>query len=168
MFTHSWQVTDGLETTGPVILRVAAFELQVFLVNNTGLSITHGSWAYITPVNLSYTTNAPEQDLEVHFDITSLPLHGAVQRLRSNNRWQSVNQFSSRQMEKDKIRYKHISKEPREDEFGFRLFCGDQKFQSDYTFRITFVSITIDVVRNSELLIDRIQESFHIRELPAE
>ncbi|KAK8744548.1 hypothetical protein OTU49_000861, partial [Cherax quadricarinatus] len=47
------KVSDGIETGEPTILRVAAFELQVYLVNNTGLRLTHGSWAFITPANLS-------------------------------------------------------------------------------------------------------------------
>lgn len=154
------KVSDGIETGEPTILRVAAFDLQVYLVNNTGLSITHGSWSLITPMNLSYTTNAPEQDLEIHLDITGLPRFGAVQRLRSNNRWQNVNQFSSRQLEKEKIRYKHTTREPKEDEFRFRISAGELQFPTEYTFRISFVLITVDVIRNAELLIDRIQESF--------
>nr|XP_053643918.1 chondroitin sulfate proteoglycan 4-like isoform X2 [Cherax quadricarinatus] len=154
------KVSDGIETGEPTILRVAAFDLQVYLVNNTGLSIIHGSWALITSMNLSYTTNAPEQDLEIQFDITGLPRYGVVQRLRSNDRWQNVNQFSSRQLEKDKIRYKHISKEPNEDEFKFKISAGQHMFPTEYTFGISFVSVTVDVIRNAELLIDRIQESF--------
>nr|XP_045596227.1 chondroitin sulfate proteoglycan 4-like [Procambarus clarkii] len=154
------KVSDGIETGEPTILRVAAFDLQVYLVNNTGLSLTHGSWAMITPMNLSYTTNTPEQDLEIHFDITGLPRFGAVQRLRSSDRWQNVNQFSSRQLEKDKIRYKHTSKEPSEDEFRFKISAGQHMFPTEYTFGISFVSVTVDVIRNAELLIDRIQESF--------
>nr|XP_027222459.1 chondroitin sulfate proteoglycan 4-like [Penaeus vannamei] len=154
------RVSDGIETSESAILRVAAFELQVYLINNTGLSMTHSSWALITPHNLSYTTNVPEQELEIRFDITEMPRFGAVQRLRGNDRWQNVNQFSSRQLEKEKIRYRHTDKEPTVDEFRFRITAGERKFPTEYTFRINFVAITVDVVRNAELLIDRIQESF--------
>ncbi|XP_053634278.1 chondroitin sulfate proteoglycan 4 [Cherax quadricarinatus] len=154
------KVSDGIETGEPTILRVAAFELQVYLVNNTGLRLTHGSWAFITPANLSSTTNAPEQDLEIYFQVTGLPRFGVVQRLHSSDRWQNVNQFSSRHLEKDKIRYKHISKEPSEDEFRFKISTDYFTFPAEYTFGISFVSVTVNVIRNAELLIDRVQESF--------
>ncbi|XP_068247623.1 LOW QUALITY PROTEIN: chondroitin sulfate proteoglycan 4-like [Palaemon carinicauda] len=154
------KVSDGIETGELTILRVAAFDLQVYLVNNTGLVMTHGSWALITPRNLSYTTNAPEQELEIRFDLTELPEFGAVQRLRGNDRWQNVNQFSSRQLEKDKIRYLHTTKEPKVDEFRFKISAGEEKFSTEYTFRISFVAMVVEVIRNSELLIDQIQESF--------
>ncbi|CAL4067980.1 unnamed protein product [Meganyctiphanes norvegica] len=154
------KVSDGVQSSEPTILRIAAFDLQVYMVNNTGLQMTHDSSSLITAQNLSYNTNSPDQQLEIRFDITGYPRYGSLQRLRGNDRWQNINQFTSRQLEKEKIRYLHTNKEPNDDEFRFKISAGDHKFPTEYTFRVSFVAVTVEVVRNEELLIDIIQESF--------
>ena len=53
--------TDG----GVITLRVQTFQLDVMVVNNTGLTLASGTSALITPYNLTFTTNAPEQGLNI-------------------------------------------------------------------------------------------------------
>ena len=155
------QVSDGIETSEPLVLRVAAFELQLVLLNNSGLQLGHGGWALLHAANLSYATNAaPQQDLEIRFDVTEPPRHGLLQRLRGNNRWQTVQQFSQKLLEKEKIRYVHTDGSPPLDEFRFKVIAGEHEFATEYTFRVTFSDVAVELVRNEELLVDRVQESF--------
>ncbi|XP_076037801.1 chondroitin sulfate proteoglycan 4-like [Oratosquilla oratoria] len=155
------KVSDGIESGSTAFLRVAAFELKVFIVNNTGLFMTHGSAEIIRPMNLSFSTNAPEQDLDIRFNVIGGLRHGAVQRLRGNGRWQTVNQFINKHLEKEKVRYEHTGEdEPEEDEMVFKVSVDETEFPKEYSFRIKFIAVTVEVLKNAELLIDHIQESF--------
>lgn len=155
-----FKVSDGISDSPNMILRVAAFELKVFLINNTGLNIAHKTWAFITTANLSCNTNALDKNIDVKYQITDPPRYGSVQKLRSSNRWQSVNHFTSRQIERYKVRYEHSTKKPEVDEFRFRISAGEKEFETEYSFRIAFVSLSVKIVNNAVLLIDQIQESF--------
>ncbi|CAH2244982.1 jg999, partial [Pararge aegeria aegeria] len=59
------QVSDGIETSGPGVLRISVVPLQVRLVNNTGLFLVHNSYALITSENLTFATNADETNVHV-------------------------------------------------------------------------------------------------------
>ncbi len=48
-----------------ITLRIQTFKLEVIEVNNTGLTLASGTNALITPHNLTFTTNAPEQSLNI-------------------------------------------------------------------------------------------------------
>ena len=58
-------VTDGREMGNTVFLQLDTFKLQIFVVNNTGLMLPTGTWAIISSVNLTYTTNAPDQSINL-------------------------------------------------------------------------------------------------------
>lgn len=60
-----YKVSDGIETSGPGVLRISVVPLQVRLVNNTGLFLVHNSYAIITSDNLTFTTNADETNVHV-------------------------------------------------------------------------------------------------------
>lgn len=64
-YFFSFQVSDGIETSGPSTLRIAIVPLQVRLVNNTGLALVHNSYALITPDNLTFATNSDDTTVEV-------------------------------------------------------------------------------------------------------
>lgn len=59
------QVSDGIETSGPGILRISIVPLQVRLVNNTGLLLVHNSYAILTTDNLTFATNSDENNVQV-------------------------------------------------------------------------------------------------------
>nr|CAD7456886.1 unnamed protein product [Timema tahoe] len=111
------EVSDGIETSPPVFLRLSAFPLQLRLVNNTGLIITRGVGTLITSANLGFDSNADDPDLDVRYDIVKTPQFGVVQRLRGDAQWQSVDHFTGHQLARDQIRYLHLSGEPAHDEF---------------------------------------------------
>ena len=58
-------VSDGRDIGNSVVLRVETFVLQIYAVNNTGLVVAAGSSALLTSYNLTFTTNAPDQSLNL-------------------------------------------------------------------------------------------------------
>ena len=50
---------------GVITLRVQSFPLEVAAVNNTGLAVASGGSAVIAPRNLTFTTNAPGQSINI-------------------------------------------------------------------------------------------------------
>ena len=50
---------------GVITLRIQSFWLEVVAVNNTGLTLASGSSALVTPHNLTFTTNAPGQSINI-------------------------------------------------------------------------------------------------------
>ncbi|GBP77460.1 Chondroitin sulfate proteoglycan 4 [Eumeta japonica] len=105
----SLQVSDGIETSGPGILRISIVPLQVRLVNNTGLQIVHNSYAIITADNLTFTTNADDGNIEVRYDIVKPPQFGVVERLRvSDGTWQTVDSFTNEMVAFGRVRYIHL------------------------------------------------------------
>ena len=102
------RVSDGAESGPTAVLRIAAFDLQLFLANNTGLLVPVNSSAALTAANLTFSTNAPDQELDIRYDITRPPQHGQMQAWRSG-RWQPINWFTSGQLQRgERIRYVHL------------------------------------------------------------
>lgn len=102
------RVSDGAESGPTAVLRIAAFDLQLFLANNTGLLVPVNGSAALTAANLTFSTNAPDQELDIRYDITRPPQHGQIQTWRSG-RWQSINWFNSGQLQRnERIRYVHL------------------------------------------------------------
>ena len=59
------QVSDGKDVSDPRMLRVNAVPLRLKKVTNTGIDILAGSITPLTSFNLSYETNAPNQDIDI-------------------------------------------------------------------------------------------------------
>ncbi|XP_054715288.1 chondroitin sulfate proteoglycan 4-like [Uloborus diversus] len=158
------RVSDGIQSD-PVTstFRIAPFDLEVTLINSTGIVLPYDSYALISSDNLTFVDNAADQNLEIRYDITKLPQYGSIQRLRNNNRWYTVNHFTQRQLRKEKLRYTHTSGRPTYDEFKFSVSCADIKFPTIYDFRITFIAVNLKLVHNSELFLNRKLDS-HISE----
>ncbi|XP_067134539.1 LOW QUALITY PROTEIN: chondroitin sulfate proteoglycan 4-like [Centruroides vittatus] len=152
------RVSDGIEAGQTGILRVVTFDLALSLVNNTGLLLPYDSSALILSDNLTFTTNSPDQTLEIRYDITRLPQYGIIQRLRGNERWQPVNHFTQRQVKKEKIRYIHQSGRPSYDDFKFVVSCADLKVANVYDFRITFIAVNLRRIVDKELILERVLE----------
>ena len=60
-------VSDGQHIGNTLVLHVEPFQLQIYVVNNTGLTVAAGSSAFLTSYNLTFTTNAPEQGLNLRY-----------------------------------------------------------------------------------------------------
>ncbi|XP_059478684.1 chondroitin sulfate proteoglycan 4-like isoform X2 [Neocloeon triangulifer] len=152
------QVSDGILTSPVAVLSVVAFALQLRLVNNTGLVMTHNSSTLIMPKNLAFVTNADDpESIEIKFEIVSAPQFGVLKRLR-NSEWQPVQHFTSLQLAREQIRYQHTSANPTHDEFKFQASAGNSKSSTTYDFRIIFVELRLDSVHVEEITLDGVQE----------
>ena len=58
-------ISDGRDIGNTLVLHVEPFELQIYVVNNTGMTVAAGSSELLTSYNLTFTTNAPEQGLNL-------------------------------------------------------------------------------------------------------
>ncbi len=79
--------------------------LEHKLVNNTGLEVNQGGASIITTVHLAVQVNVADQAVEIHYDVTELPLYGELQRLHSSGEWKPTTSFSQKLLEKERIRY---------------------------------------------------------------
>ena len=59
--------SDERDSGKALVLHVEPFELQIYVVNNTGMTVAAGSSALLTSYNLTFTTNAPEQGLNLRY-----------------------------------------------------------------------------------------------------
>ena len=154
-FEIALQVSDGMETSPAVFLRVSVLPLQLRMINNTGLMLIHKSFSLITPGNLSFSSNSEDENLDIRFDIVQAPHHGSIQKFRSvDSSWIGVDSFTSNQLLLAQIRYLHISPEfPQFDEFKFTASLGPVK-TSVYDFRVTFTKLRIGIQRQLNLTIN--------------
>ena len=65
VLTMGLRVSDGREMGNTIFIKLETFKLQIYVVNNTGLLLPIGMWAIISSVNLTYTTNAPDQSINL-------------------------------------------------------------------------------------------------------
>ncbi|KAK8757868.1 hypothetical protein V5799_004502 [Amblyomma americanum] len=173
-------VSDGGGPSGSdtqtVVLRVVTFELTLALVNNTGLMVARGGWAAISAANLSAATNAPDQNLEIRYEVTRPPRRGTLERLKSTGRWSPVGHFSQRHILRGKVRYVDKSKEDHakpdpgkgatgspddpaataaSDSFQFWISCASAR-AGPYEFRLSFESV--QAVHNEQLTLEGVLE----------
>ncbi|XP_041986792.1 chondroitin sulfate proteoglycan 4 [Aricia agestis] len=155
------QVSDGIETSGPGVLRISVVPLQVRLVNNTGLVLVHNSYAIINSDNLTFTTNADETNVQVKYDIVKPPQFGVVERLRVlDGTWQTVDSFTSEMIAFGRVRYMHLLGNPTHDEFKFKASVGTIRTNTLYDFRLTFIKLELYQAKNEELLLNNTREAF--------
>ncbi|CAG4984167.1 unnamed protein product [Parnassius apollo] len=155
------QVSDGIETSGPSVLRISIVPLQVRLVNNTGLQLVHNSYALISADNLTFTTNAEESNPQVRYDIVKPPQFGVVERLRVlDGTWQTVDSFTSEMINFGRVRYMHLLGNPSHDEFKFKASVGAIRTNILYDFRLTFIKLELYQAMNEELVLNNTREAF--------
>ncbi|KAG7313392.1 hypothetical protein JYU34_000510 [Plutella xylostella] len=155
------QVSDGIETSAPAVLRISIVPLQVRLVNNTGLQLVHNSFALITADNLTFATNADENSAEVKYDIVKPPQFGVVERLRVvDGTWQTVDSFTSEMLTFRRVRYMHLLGSPAHDEFKFKASVGTIRTNTLYDFRLTFIKLELYQTINEELVLNNTREAF--------
>ncbi|XP_075537464.1 chondroitin sulfate proteoglycan 4-like [Dermacentor variabilis] len=173
--------SPGSDSTQTVVLRVVTFELSLALVNNTGLMVARGGWATISSANLSAVTNAPDQNLEIRYEVTRPPRRGTLERLKSTGRWSPVGHFSQRHIVRSKVRYVDklrddpqptppLQPEPGKgdtavnapdddsaasDSFQFFITCASAR-AGPYEFRLSFESV--QAVHNEQLTLEGVLE----------
>lgn len=162
-FEAAVQVSDGKETSPPVMLPVSVLPLQLRMINNTGLMLVHKSSALITPTNLSFIANSEDDQIDVKFKIVQPPQYGSIQRLRAvDSSWITVDSFTSNQMSLGHIRFIHTTDLPMHDEFKFTVSLGPVTTLK-YDFRITFTKLSIGINIQNNLVIQDGSEEVVIR-----
>lgn len=138
------RVSDGIESSQPASLRVAAHPLEIKLMQNTGLVVVHRSYSYLTSANLSFVTNSDDNTIDIRYDIVSQPQFGTIQKLKDvSSSWINVDRFTSRDIELHTIRYLHNEGSPNQDEFKFQASVREVTAQHTYDFRITFIDLEL-------------------------
>ncbi|XP_052121677.1 chondroitin sulfate proteoglycan 4 isoform X2 [Frankliniella occidentalis] len=161
------QVSDGIETSATAFLRVSAFPLQLRLVNNTGVVLTHRAAVTILPANLTFLTNADDPDLEVLYEVVRPPQYGNLQRARAADgsaavvsaKGPGIDRFTSRQLAREQIRYVHATGQPAHDEFKFKVSVGEVRAPTTYDFRVTFTKLRLEQARRVDLKLNRSREA---------
>ncbi|KAK3912268.1 Chondroitin sulfate proteoglycan 4 [Frankliniella fusca] len=163
------QVSDGIETSATAFLRVSAFPLQLRLVNNTGVVLTHRAAVTILSANLTFLTNADDPDLEVLYEVVRPPQYGNLQRVRPADgaggatvvsaKGPGIDRFTSRQLAREQIRYVHATGQPAHDEFKFKVSVGEVRAPTTYDFRITFTKLRLEQARRGDLRLNRSREA---------
>ena len=100
------KVSDGEASSPPLYLRIVTYPLTIRLKQNTGLVVVHRSFSYLTPMNLSFDTNAEDSRVEIRYSVVRAPQYGILQRQRDTNQpWIQTDQFTSRELEQQTVRY---------------------------------------------------------------
>ncbi|KAK5878703.1 hypothetical protein CesoFtcFv8_024089 [Champsocephalus esox] len=101
----AFRVSDGLNLSNTVVLRIMAVPLEHKLVNNTGLEVNQGGASIITTNHLAVQLNVDNQGIEIRYDIIELPQYGELQRLHSSGDWKPTTSFSQKLLKKERIQY---------------------------------------------------------------
>ena len=151
------RVSDGAESGPTAVLRIAAFDLQLFLANNTGLVVPVNGSAALTGANLTFSTNAPDQELDIRYDITRPPLRGQIQAWRGG-RWQSVGWFTSGQLQRgERLRYVHLPPPLSTQQLQQQLLPASAVQQDDFQFSVSVALEVAEVFRSPTLYQFRLQ-----------
>uniref|UniRef100_A0A1Y1JQR6 Chondroitin sulfate proteoglycan 4 n=2 Tax=Photinus pyralis TaxID=7054 RepID=A0A1Y1JQR6_PHOPY len=131
----SLRVSDGMETSKIAKLRISAFQQVWRIQNNTGLIVMHEGVGVITSYNISFTSNVQQSLEEAQYYIVQEPQLGVVEIETSLDVWKKATTFTSDDLRRRRIRYRHLRSKPNHDEFQFRTTLNSSLI---YTFRITF------------------------------
>lgn len=115
------EVSDGVKTSPIVALPVLVKPLQLKMINNTGLIMSHSLTMKISHFNLSFSANSLNNSFEIHYNIIAPPQSGVIEKKRIiDGAWIEVKSFTNRQINTDQIRYRHTNGTPVHDEFKVR------------------------------------------------
>ncbi|KAF5283047.1 hypothetical protein FQR65_LT14108 [Abscondita terminalis] len=131
----SLKVSDGIETSKVAKLRISAFQQVWRIQNNTGLTVMHESFGLITSWNLSFVSNVPHSLDEAQYYVIHEPKFGVIEMETAIDKWKKTTTFSSEDLRRHRIRYRHLRSRPNFDEFEFRTTLNSS---AAYIFRITF------------------------------
>lgn len=129
----SMQVSDGIETSSVSRLRVSAIPQYWRLQNNTGLTLLYGTWALITPYNLSFVSNVASTGSEPQFEIVYGPQFGTIEVDNDVGMWKRSTVFMNTELKQHRVRYRHLTSKPDFDEFQVFIFKCYSMFSSILT-----------------------------------
>lgn len=153
------QVSDRKDISDPKILHVKGVPLELRTVANHGIVITPGGGAIIFRDNLTFATNAPNQDIDIRYEITEPPFNGEVQRMQyADNQWTTVTTFSQRHIDTTRLRYIHsFPSHHTEDYFKFKVKALNEE-TPEYQFKISIIPSKVGVLYNKVLLLNGLRD----------
>ncbi|CAL1614865.1 unnamed protein product [Knipowitschia caucasica] len=156
-----FRVGDGEKVSNTVVLRVLAITLEYKIANNTGLQVTQGDWAVISPAHLAVQTNAVKQVVDIRYDVIEPPQYGEIQRLHSSGEWRATDLFSQRLIEKERLRYvstyQDIQTYNATDYFKCKINIA-ARANTEVLFPITVKWVTYTLVRNVVIDLDKVRK----------
>ncbi|XP_058794987.1 chondroitin sulfate proteoglycan 4 [Phymastichus coffea] len=173
----SLKVSDGEASSQVQKLRISAHKLSIRAVQNTGLVVVHRSFSYLTSANLSFATNADDSRVEIRYNVTGKPRFGILQRQRETSyTWINTDYFTSRDLERQTVRYLHTMASPHNDSFRFEVSVREVHFRDTYDFNITFITLelleiqrsSVDFVNSAEVVVDSRRIKFQTNPLVTE
>ncbi|KAI0239538.1 Chondroitin sulfate proteoglycan 4 [Lamellibrachia satsuma] len=155
------QVSDGKDISDPQVMIVIAAPLQLRAVENSGLEMPATAAMLIRPANLTFATNAPNQQFDIRYEITEPPYFGNVQRKQyTDDKWVTVATFSQQHIEKDRVRYVHSNPSAlniNQDYFKFKVSAMSITTR-DFEFIITILKTEVSLKRNIKLVLHGVKE----------
>ncbi|XP_010841711.1 PREDICTED: chondroitin sulfate proteoglycan 4 [Bison bison bison] len=150
----TFRVSDGLQASPPVTLKVVAVRPAIQVLHNTGLRLAQGFAAPVLPANLSVETNAVGQDVSVLFRVTGALRLGELQKQGAGGaegtEWRSTRAFHQRDVEQGRIRY--LSTDPQHhaedtvESVALEVQVG-QEALSNLTFPVMIQRATVRLLR---------------------
>ena len=153
------QVSDGRDSSDLKVLKVVAVPLHLNQVVNGGSVVPKSGSIPITRNNLTFSTNAPNQDIEIRYVVTDPPYEGEIQRQQyTDNEWVVVSTFTQKNIDKNRIRYSHYNdSDVRGDYFRFRVSAMDIETQ-EFEYHVSVIDTRVEIVRNRPLVLSGTRE----------
>ncbi|XP_054159667.1 chondroitin sulfate proteoglycan 4-like [Oppia nitens] len=138
-----------------IIFLVQTYQIELTLINNTGISLPYNTFAIITASNLSYTTNT-ESDVNqyIRFEITKQSQFGVIEKHRASGHWVNVTFFSQRQINRNKIRYFHLKDKPNHDFIDLQVSYNQIK-APPIQLKIQFKTSQLQLISLNQLTINQ-------------
>ena len=157
--TIELQVSDGKDSSDLLMLNINAVPLRLEMLTNTGLEMAAGVTRLILRTNLAFGTNAPNQNIDVRYEITDPPYYGDVQRQQyPSNQWLTATVFTQEDIDNSRIRYIHNGVyHHRGDYFLFKTKSLDVE-TDEFEFEIDIMQTEVKLVTNSSLILDGAKE----------
>lgn len=148
------QVSDGRDSSDLRILKIVAVPLLLNPVINGGSVVPRSGSIPITRNNLTFSTNAPNQDIEIRYVVTDPPYEGEIQKQQyTDNEWVVVSTFTQKHIDKNRIRYSHYNdSDARGDYFRFHVSAMDIETQ-EFEFHVSVIDTRVELVRNRPLIL---------------
>ncbi|KAK2152839.1 hypothetical protein LSH36_316g03037, partial [Paralvinella palmiformis] len=156
------QVSDRKDVSMPKTLHVRAVPMMISVESNTGLHVPKGSSNLILKQNLSFTTNTPDQDFPIRYEVTVPPFDGEIQRQQpSNNQWVVSSTFTQQEVDSSRIRYFHYGGDLPDDFFKFKVYVlSDSDYIQEYDFDIVIIAAGLNITRNVGLHLTGMRDGY--------
>ena len=144
--------SDGKDASEKKTLKIVAVPLLLSTVFNTGSIVARNSSVIISKENLTFVTNAPNQNLDIRYTITDPPYEGELQKHQyTDNKWVVVTTFTQDHVDKGRVRYVHYNESGfRGDYFRFKANAMHVE-SAEFEFPISIIDAKVELMRNKRL-----------------